>query len=142
MCYGLPSCKTDLPLWTSPVAGFNHPIWVLYQVDHRPAKGHHPFAWRYFVEQLKYLTFHKDLQPGEGLLWYNHNGVDDVEPHTGPRPFAGAHDIVYDGSGYPDLNVLWKFAAETKMNHFGTSAGFLLANMNQYHPASLLTCNT
>lgn len=38
--------------------------------------------------------------------------------------------VLYDGSpGFPDLNVLWRFIADAKINHFGTSAGFILANM-------------
>jgi len=40
--------------------------------------------------------------------------------------------VLYDGSpGYPDLGVLWKFVEEAGINQFGTSAGFILANMKE-----------
>jgi acetoacetyl-CoA synthetase len=43
---------------------------------------------------------------------------------------AGATMVLYDGSpGYPDLHVLWDFAAVTNIAHFGTSAAFILANI-------------
>ena len=41
--------------------------------------------------------------------------------------------VIYDGSpAYPDLNVLWKFIEEARINHFGTSAGYILANMKEH----------
>jgi len=40
--------------------------------------------------------------------------------------------VLYDGSpGYPDLNVLWQFAQDAQINHFGTSAAFIAANMKE-----------
>ena len=43
---------------------------------------------------------------------------------------CGATMVLYDGSpGYPDLRVLWSFAEEAGIHHFGTSAGFILSNM-------------
>ncbi|MEQ9412474.1 MAG: acetoacetate--CoA ligase, partial [Cyclobacteriaceae bacterium] len=81
------------------------------------------------LEQLKYLTFHKDLQPGESCFWYTTTGWM-MWNHIQASLLCEGIMVLYDGSpGYPDLNVLWKFAEATKMNHFGTSAGFLLANM-------------
>jgi acetoacetyl-CoA synthetase len=42
----------------------------------------------------------------------------------------GATIVLYDGSpGYPDLHVLWKLAQDTGLQHFGTSAPFLIACM-------------
>ena len=41
---------------------------------------------------------------------------------------VGATIVLYDGSpGYPDLNVLWDFVSEQHIEHFGTSAPFILA---------------
>jgi acetoacetyl-CoA synthetase len=38
--------------------------------------------------------------------------------------------VQYDGSpSYPDLNTLWRFAQDSRMNLFGTSAGFISACM-------------
>jgi len=43
---------------------------------------------------------------------------------------CGATIVLYDGSpGYPDLNVLWKLVEDTGIQHFGTSAPFIIANM-------------
>jgi acetoacetyl-CoA synthetase len=43
---------------------------------------------------------------------------------------AGATIVVYNGSpGYPDLNVLWRLAAESGVTYFGASAAFIHACM-------------
>lgn len=136
-----PSLRSDHVLWSAIMqnrsaaldftrVGFNHPIWVLYSsgTTGLPKAITHSHGG-ILLEQLKYLTFHKDLQPGEGCFWYTTTGWM-MWNHIQATLLCGGVMILYDGSpGYPDLNVLWKFAAETKMNHFGTSAGFLLANM-------------
>ncbi|MCB0063742.1 MAG: AMP-binding protein, partial [Caldilineaceae bacterium] len=49
---------------------------------------------------------------------------------------SGATAILYNGSpGYPDMNGLWRLAAESGMTYFGTSAAFLHACMKaDVHP--------
>lgn len=43
---------------------------------------------------------------------------------------TGSTIILYDGSpSYPDNKWLWRFAEQTKMTAFGTSASFLTASM-------------
>src|SRR5690606_40271288 len=46
---------------------------------------------------------------------------------SAPRfPTRRSSDL--DGSpAFPDLNVLWRFAQDLRIEHFGTSAGFILA---------------
>jgi acetoacetyl-CoA synthetase len=44
----------------------------------------------------------------------------------------GGVPVLYDGSpGYPSLDVLWQFAEELPIHHFGTSAPFLTACMQK-----------
>ena len=38
--------------------------------------------------------------------------------------------VLYDGSaGYPNIDAMWFYAQEAKINHFGTSAPFIVACM-------------
>jgi acetoacetyl-CoA synthetase len=81
------------------------------------------------LEQLKYGTFHQDIKPGERCFWYTTTGWMMWNYIQGSL-LAGGTVVLYDGSpAHPDLNVLWKFAEEARIHHFGTSAGFILANM-------------
>jgi acetoacetyl-CoA synthetase len=90
------------------------------------------------LEHLKYGTFHNDFKPGERCFWYTTTGWMMWNYIHGSL-LAGATMVLYDGSpGYPDLNVLWKFAAQARIHHFGTSAGFILACIKAgIHPAEL-----
>jgi acetoacetyl-CoA synthetase len=37
--------------------------------------------------------------------------------------------LLYDGSpGYPEVDFLWKLAEKFKINHFGTSAPYIMVN--------------
>ena len=49
---------------------------------------------------------------------------------------CGGTLVLYDGSpAYPDMSALWKFAQDTGIQHFGTSAAFIIANMKEgTHP--------
>ena len=83
------------------------------------------------IEQLKYGTFHNDYKSGERCFWYSTTGWMMWNYIHGCL-LAGATMVLFDGSpSYPDMNVLWKFIGEAKINHFGTSAGFILACMKE-----------
>jgi acetoacetyl-CoA synthetase len=51
---------------------------------------------------------------------------------------SGGTVMLYDGSpAYPDMNTLWEFTEEAQITHFGTSAGFISANMKaETHPGT------
>lgn len=109
---------------------FRSPIWILYSsgTTGLPKPITHSQGG-ILLEQLKFLTLHKNQKAGERSFWFTTTGWM-MWNHLMGSLLCGATIVLYDGSpAYPDLNVLWKFAQDTKMNQFGTSAGYILACM-------------
>ncbi len=109
---------------------FSHPLWVLYSsgTTGRPKAITHSHGG-ILLEHLKYLTFHNDVKAGEGYFWYTTTGWMMWNYLQGAL-LCGASVVLYDGSpGHPNLDVLWKLAADTRLQHFGTSAPYLVACM-------------
>jgi acetoacetyl-CoA synthetase len=111
---------------------FNHPIWVLYSSGTTGLlKAITHSVGGVLLETLKYCTFHNDFRKGDRCFWYTTTGWMMWNYIHGSL-LTGSTMVLYDGSpAFPDLNILWKFVGEAGINHFGTSAGFILANMKE-----------
>lgn len=116
---------------------FAHPIWVLYSsgTTGLPKAITHSQGG-VLLEHLKYLHFHNDVRPGERFFWFTTTGWM-MWNFVQAALLTGAVIVLYDGSpGYPNLNVLWELAEQSGMQHFGTSAPYLLAcEKAGIHPA-------
>ena len=109
---------------------FDHPLWVLYSSGTTgPPKpivhGHGGIL----LEHLKSLSLHLDLTPEDRFFWFTTTGWMMWNMLISGL-LLGATVVLYDGNpGYPDMSTLWRFAQETGMTYFGTSAPYIQACM-------------
>ena len=107
---------------------FDHPLWVLYSSGTTGLpKAIVQSQGGILLEHLKKAVLHIDLGPEDRFFWFTTTGWMMWNMLVGGL-LSGATALLYDGNpGYPDMNVLWKFAESTGMTCFGTSASYITA---------------
>lgn len=119
----------DQPLEFEAVP-FDHPLWVLYSsgTTGKPKAITHSNGGN-LIEHLKVLGLHQNCKPQERFFWYSTTGWM-MWNYSLAALLHGTTVCIYDGSaGYPDIEVLWHFARDAKINHFGAGASFYIACM-------------
>ncbi|MGQ0528330.1 MAG: acetoacetate--CoA ligase, partial [Panacagrimonas sp.] len=104
----------------------DHPIWVMFSsgTTGLPKAIVHSHVG-VLVEHFKVTRFHMNLVPGRAMFFYSTTGWMMYNIVVAAL-LTGASAIQYDGSPvYPDLDLLWKLAAQTGATGFGASPTFV-----------------
>jgi len=106
---------------------FDHPLYVLFSsgttgLPKAIVHGHGGIL----LEHAKALGLHNDVGPGDRFLWFSTTGWM-MWNYAVSALLHGAAVVCFDGNlGWPDLDTLWRAAAEEHVTYLGTSASFLM----------------
>jgi acetoacetyl-CoA synthetase len=109
---------------------FDHPLWILYSSGTTGLpKAIVQGQGGILLEHLKNLTLEMDLKAGDRFFWFTTTGWMMWNLLLSGL-LVKSTVLLYDGSpAYPDMDALWRFAQDTRMTFFGTSAGYIAACM-------------
>ncbi len=105
---------------------FDHPLFIMYSsgttgVPKCMVHG----AGGTLLQHLKEHQLQSDIRPGDRLMYFTTCGWM-MWNWLASALASGATLVLYDGAPFhPDGNVLFDYADETGMTHFGTSAKFI-----------------
>ncbi|SPK70057.1 Acetyl-coenzyme A synthetase 1 (plasmid) [Cupriavidus taiwanensis] len=114
----------DLPLEPELVP-FDHPLWIVYSsgTTGLPKPIVHSQGG-IVLEHVKLTTLHLDLNPGDRFYWQASTGWIMWNLQVGGL-LAGATVCLFDGNpGYPNMETLWRFIGEKKIDFFGAGAAY------------------
>jgi acetoacetyl-CoA synthetase len=109
---------------------FEHPLWVLYTSGTTGLpKGLVHSQGGILLEHLKGLALHQDVGENDRFFWFSTTGWMMWNYVLGAL-LVGGTAVLFDGSpAHPDMETLWRFAADAGVTYFGVSAAFIHACM-------------